>query len=209
MEYQRARTREQIEERRLDILAACDRLFEEGGYESINIKAISEMTTIKRSSIYTYYKTKDEMILDSLCLELLKWQEELCVWSEEETALDRTEFSRQFTKLLLTKDKMLQYYCLLYTVLEKNCSVEKLVEFKRKATPVMETLVRRLMHFFSHYSVEQAALAAEEMIAFIQGAYPASHLTKRQMDALEKSGTGYQPPDFEQLCEAGIRSLLA
>lgn len=50
MDFVRARTQQQIEQRQADIIAACDTLFEQGGYDQVNIKAISEMTTIDYSS---------------------------------------------------------------------------------------------------------------------------------------------------------------
>ena len=61
MNFLRARTKEQIEQRQLDIMQACETLFEKGGYDYVNMMAISEMTSITRSAIYTYYKTKDEI----------------------------------------------------------------------------------------------------------------------------------------------------
>ncbi len=208
MDFQRARTKEQIEERQWDIIKACDYLFDEGGYEKVNIKSISEMTTLTRSSIYTYYKTKDEIILDLLSYELVEWKEELLEWCEKTAPLDRYEFSRQFVDNLIGKDKMLQHYCLLYSLLERNCRLEKLVEFKSKAIPVAGALVHVIMKNFKEYSIEQAAMIVEQMIALIIGLYPVSHVTERQREAIELSETGYQTPDFMSVCKNGILKIL-
>ena len=145
MDFMRARTKEQIEHRQADIISACDTLFDQGGYDYVNIKAISEMTTITRSSIYTYYKTKDEIILDLLCQELTAWQEELLIWAQKTAPLDRAVFCKDFTSILLKNDKMLKHFCLLYTFLEINCRLEKLISFKQNVVPVMGSLVQVLM----------------------------------------------------------------
>lgn len=208
MDFVRARTQQQIEQRQADIIAACDTLFEQGGYDQVNIKAISEMTTITRSSIYTYYKTRDEIILDLLRTELLSWQDELLQWGQKTAPLSRTAFCKDFTALLLKKDKMLQHYCLLYTFLEVNCRTEKLVRFKQSAVPVMGTLVWLLRMNFPDYTVEQASLITEEIISYILGLYPSTHLTAKQQEALTLSNTGYHTGDFAALCERGIAAFL-
>ncbi|MGN0485093.1 MAG: TetR family transcriptional regulator [Lachnospiraceae bacterium] len=208
MDFQRARTKEQIEERQWEIIKACDFLFDEGGYEKVNIKAISEITTLTRSSIYTYYKTKDEIILDLLGYELAEWGDELLVWAQMTAPLERVEFSRQFTENIRKKEKMLQHYCLLYSLLEKNCRLEKLVEFKQKAIPVAGGLVEILMTNFPKYSKKEAAEIVEQMIALIIGLYPASHITDKQKEAIARSNTGYRPPDFLSVCQKGIAALL-
>ena len=208
MDFLRARTKEQIEERQWDIIKACDYLFDEGGYEKVNIKSISEMTTLTRSSIYTYYKTKDEIILDLLSYELAEWKDELIEWCQKTAPLDRLEFSRQFVENLSEKEKMLQHYCLLYSLLEKNCRLEKLVEFKCKAIPVAGTLVQIVMTNFTEYSTEQAGMIVEQMIALVIGLYPVSHVSPKQREAIELSMTGYQTPDFKSVCTKGIETLL-
>ncbi len=208
MDFVRARTQQQIEQRQADIIAACDTLFEQGGYDQVNIKAISEMTTITRSSIYTYYKTKDEIILDLLRTELLSWQDELLLWGQETAPLSRAAFCKDFTSILLKKDKMLQHYCLLYTFLETNCRIEKLVSFKQSVVPVMGTLVQILMMSFPDYTIEQASLITEEIVSYILGLYPSTHLTAKQQEALVLSNTGYHTGNFATLCEIGVAAFL-
>lgn len=208
MDFIRARTKDQIEQRQLDILKACDILFEEGGYEKVNIKAVAEMTTITRSSIYTYYKTKDEMMMDLLSMELCEWKEELMTWCEKTAPLQPKEFSCQFTEILLHHEKLLQHYCLLYTLLEKNCRLEKMVAFKKRVIPVQEALVQIFMTNIPTLSVETAVCVVEQMIAYIIGLYPASHLTRKQEQAIALSETGYRPPEFRKLCEKGIEAFL-
>lgn len=209
MDFQRARTKQQIEERQWDIMKACDILFDEGGYEKVNIKLISEITTLTRSSIYNYYKTKDEIILDLLGYELVEWKEELLEWCQKTSPLSSTEFSRQFVQNVVQKDKLLQHYCILYSLLEKNCRLEKLVEFKQKAVPVAGALVQILIQNFPVYSQERAAELAEQIIALVIGLYPVSHVTDKQQEAIALSGTGYKTPDFVSVCQKGIEALIS
>ena len=92
MDFLRARTKEQIDQRRFDIIQACETLFNEGGYDFVNLKAISEMTAISRSSIYTYYKTKDEIMLDILILKLNDWKNDLLIWTQKKLLYQKKPF---------------------------------------------------------------------------------------------------------------------
>lgn len=207
MDFLRARTQQQIEQRQLDIINACDTLFEQGGYDNVNMKAISEMTAITRSSIYTYYKTKDEIILDLLYKELLLWKDVLLAWAQK-APLSKADFCKEFTEILVKNEKMLKHYCLLYSFLEINCRLDKLVIFKQNAIPVVATLVQVIKLNFPTYSIENASLIAEEIMAYILGIYPTTHLTAKQKEALALSGTNYHAPDFITMCENGVFSLL-
>lgn len=208
MDFLRARTKEQIEQRQLDIMKACDTLFDQGGYESVNIKAIAEMTTINRSSIYTYYKTREEILLDLLMEELLEWKENLEMWAKKHLPLSREQFSKQFTKTLKDRDKMLSLYCLLYNVLERNCRIEHLVEFKKRAVPVAEMVVECLITNYPNCDKKEAFYTAHEIISYVLGLYPSSHLTQKQKEAVSLSATGYMEPDFLVLCQRGIYCFL-
>ncbi|MBE5960971.1 MAG: TetR/AcrR family transcriptional regulator [Lachnospiraceae bacterium] len=208
MDFVRARTEAQMQARQLDIMQACNSLFEQGGYDAVNIKAISEMTSITRPSFYTYYKTKDEVLLDLLKTELLFWKEELLEMIETISELSSEQFAETFTHMLAAKDKMLHLYSLLFTSLEQNCRIEKLVDFKRSIMPTMMVFTEFLLKCMPWLTEDQAALLNTELITYVLGLYPMSHLTKKQLDAVELSSTGYHSPEFEPLCKLGTVAFI-
>lgn len=209
MDFLRARTKEQIDQRRFDIIQACAKLFDEGGYDFVNLKSISEMTAISRPSIYTYYKTKDEIMLDILIMKLTEWKNDLLIWTQKKAPLSKETFCREFTDILSKHDSMLNYYSLLYTMLERNCRLEKLIDFKQQVIPLLETFVQVILTHFPNYSVQQAAFLAEEILAYILGIYPTTHLTDKQQEALIQSNMNYHAPDFKTLCESGLLAFFS
>ena len=82
------------------------------------------------------------------------------------------------------------------------------MEFKQKAVPVAGTLVQILMKNFPNYSQAEATVIVEQIIALLIGLYPVSHITDKQKEAIELSGTGYIAPDFLSVCQKGIAALL-
>jgi AcrR family transcriptional regulator len=93
MDFIRARTEEQIASRQAEIINACDVLYSRYGYEGVHFKAISEITSFKRSTIYSYYKTKDEVLLDLLKREMRDWAAALREKFDKTKTMTKQEFS--------------------------------------------------------------------------------------------------------------------
>ncbi|BCN31075.1 TetR family transcriptional regulator [Anaeromicropila herbilytica] len=208
MDFVRARTQEQIISRQDEIINACDQLFSQYGYEGVHFKAISEITSFTRPTIYNYYKTKDEVLLDLLIREMLKWATSL----EEEVSkishMSKDEYSTLLTDLLISHEKMLQLFSILYTVLENNSGIEKLVEFKKKVVKVMGAVSESVDKYFQSSTDTSRAEFVSAFFAYILGLYPMSHLTDKQRDAIKLSGINYVAPDFRTMCYRGILLLL-
>ena len=209
MDFLRARTKEQIDQRRFDIIQACETLFNEGGYDFVNLKAISEMTAISRSSIYTYYKTKDEIMLDILILKLNDWKNDLLIWTQKKAPLSKEAFCREFTDILSKHECMLNYYSLLYMMLERNCRLEMLIHFKQQVIPLLEAFVQIILTHFPNYSAQHATFLIEQILAYVLGIYSTTHLTDKQQEALIKSNMNYHAPNFNALCEAGLLAFFS
>ena len=47
--------------RREEIIDACEKLYKEVGFKSVNIKLIGENISCSRTSIYNYFETKEEI----------------------------------------------------------------------------------------------------------------------------------------------------
>ena len=58
------RTEEQKEERKTEIINACEKIYKEKGFYGVTIKEISTETSFTRPAIYTYFETKDELPLN-------------------------------------------------------------------------------------------------------------------------------------------------
>ena len=69
----RARSTAEIEERRNEILQSARELLAEEEYEEITLGTIAQRISISRPSVYTYYKTKEEVIVDLMIREYQLW----------------------------------------------------------------------------------------------------------------------------------------
>lgn len=69
-----------LQERREEIIAACARLYETMSFKDITIKEIGKATSFTRTSIYNYFRTKEEIFLALMQREYEAWTADLNAW---------------------------------------------------------------------------------------------------------------------------------
>ena len=68
---------ELTDQRKNEIVSACEKLYQRKGFKDITIKDISVETTFSRPSIYNYFETKEEIFLALLTREYEEWASDL------------------------------------------------------------------------------------------------------------------------------------
>lgn len=208
MEFRRARTNLQIEERRKEIIQAVSNILENGDIDDVNFKAISEMTSIARPTIYKYYKTKEEILLDILSDDIKVWTNIVEDFTNNNQTLSKEAFSEALALAFDRSPRMLKFLSLLSTVFEQNCSLEKLVEFKKEMMQEMSSLYRSMSKYFPEASHQELEMTLVTIMSFISGLYPMTHNSEKQIEAMRLAD--YKPisTDFYTICYNGIYLLL-
>lgn len=183
-------------------------MYDEEGYEGVNFKRISETTTIKRSTIYNYYATKEEILIDILASEMNAWKDELLQKTLKPKVLSPGQFAMELTENLIDHTRLLKLYSILFTLLETNCRLEKLIEFKITAISTSEAFCRYVAACNPHMKEERVIIVANQIMCYVLGLYPMSNLTDIQQQALEEVGAAYQSPEFRSLCITGIEAFI-
>lgn len=209
MSFQRARTEEQIAGRQEEIINACDAIYQSKGFESVNFKVISEMTSIARPSIYNYYQTKEEIFLDLLKREYLSWCNTLKSKFDFTDTMTKEEYCLFLTATLQSREKLLNLLSIHYTSIEKNCSLGKLEEFKQDIQPVFQIFREGLDKFFLDASDENKSYFQFLFFSLLNGLYPMTHLTEKQTKAMKKAVPDYTAPKFEEMFYKGILLLAS
>lgn len=207
-EYLRARSEEQINDRQTEIMNACRTLFDRTGYDGVSIKAISEITSISRPSIYTYYKTKDEILLDILSGDLHSWITDVGKMIRDKSPSSKEEFCSLFVDILMNYSRMIQLSELLFNIIEKNASLEKIIVFKKTFALGLQSLAKSFSTVFPEFTNEKLLQLIQQIIALVLGSYSMCNLTDKEKEAIKLSGTGYVIPDYRKMCCDGILSAL-
>ncbi len=210
MKFQRARNQKQIDQRKKEITAACKQIYIAEGYDSITMEKISQFTSMSRSSIYNYYTTKEEIILELLAECCLEFEDILKKIFDSRNNMTKEEFCELFATELNKQSLFLSLNTVHFITLtlDKNCSQEMLDEFKIKIKPLFDTIHNGVKKFFPNVSDEQKHEFIFFIFAMVNGIYPMTHLTEKQHKALAKAIPDYKTPDFYKIFKKGMLALM-
>lgn len=200
MFFQRARTKEQFNDRQKEIMAACDKLYLQNGFDNVNFKAISEITSLTRPSIYNYYKTKEEIFLAILQAEYLDWYQELKDHFSKTTSMSKHEYCMVLATTLFNHEKLLQLLSIHLTAIEQNCRLEKLVEFKQACAYVFEIIIDSINNYFPATPEDKKIIFYSSFFTFLLGIYPITHFSEKQQMAINETNLAkLKAPTFKTL----------
>jgi AcrR family transcriptional regulator len=209
MEFQRARTEEQVASRQEEIIAVCDAIYCEKGYEAVHFKAVSKMTTISRPTIYNYYKTKEEIFLDIIKRDFVQWTGELKTHFEITPKMTKKEICFFLTDSLVKHQKYFELFAVYIQPIEMNSSLEKLTSFKKAMQPFSNVFLEGLDKYFPNSKAEEKRKFLFNFQAAVHGVFPLTHLSKKQIEAMKKINPEYKAPDFSQKCFDILSLLIA
>ncbi len=197
MEFKRARNKEQFEQRKTDIINSAISIYEEFGIDEVTFSKISEKTKFTRPTIYSYFKTKEEILLRLTVIYLERFV--LCLEEnlQGDGGKDREYVAQALTSSFREVGEFTHLYTVLFSMIEKNVSVEALAEFKRDVVEYQNVLVSVFKTIYPKSSDEEIRNFILFCLCFASGLCPMTEENEIQRQAIELSGTGYVTPDFE------------
>lgn len=203
-DFQRARTEEQVADRRREILEAAADLYVSQGYDAVTFKAIGARTSITRPSLYNYYRSREEVLLDLLRQDYADWYADLQQAFAGAPAGGRPEFCRRLTDTLVRHQLMLQLLSINLRAIESESRPEMLVGFKRICLEAMGYLGGILAQWFPAAGAAAREGFFDSFSVLLLGIYPHTHHTERQLSAMREVGFTVSQ-DFAGVC---YRTLL-
>lgn len=207
MKFERARTNQQINTRKIEIIEACVALYDQSGFDGVNLKAISDRTSIGRSTIYTYYKTKEEIFLDVIIEDAKSWSKNLEINFQQSDEITKENFAKLLTQSFIEHKRFVKLFTMLYSTIEKNCSLEKLTEFKKNFAVCLTSFIGIIDEYFKGIPSEKKLDILIAISSYVNGLYPMIDLNEKQKQAIKDSGFMLYRTNFEDLCYKGILAL--
>ena len=209
MEFKRARNDEQIANRQEEIINACYSLYSNGKYDDITFGKISEMTSISRPSIYNYYITREEILLDVLEKEYFKWYENLKKNFDENIRLNKKDLCNLLTNSFDEFDIFLRLLSIQYSIIEKNCSFEKLTQFKMNTQEIFKLLESTVGKTFPRSSLESRSTFVLMIFSAIGNFYEMCNPNETSLKAMKIANREYKLPNFKELYTRYIETLIS
>ena len=196
------------DERKDEIINACEELYQTKSFKEITLKDISEKTTFSRPSIYNYFQTKEEIFLALLKREyerLLKDLEDIYVKNDK---LEKQEFAKQIALSIEKREQLLKLLSMNLYDMEENSRMEQLVDFKKSYGETLKSIKKLLDKFFKNMKEEEKEKFIFSFFPLMYGIYPYTCVTDKQKEAMQKAGVPFKFFSIYEMAYEGIIKLL-
>ncbi len=186
MGFQRARTDEQRNERRRQILDAAAAMLTEMPVAGLTLTALSKRVCLAKANVLRYFESREAVLLELLEAEIADWiaglqrEEPSCGGSAGERV---TWLAELITSSLSSRPVLCELISAQSTVLEHNISTETAIRHKRAARGYLETVVRFTTRQLPELGDEGAATLMETVLLTTIAAWPASRPPQAVRDA--------------------------
>lgn len=193
--YLRARSPEQIDERKNAILKAMDTLYMEKELSCIFLKDVAALAGLSRTAIYSYYSRKEEILLDSLYNHFILLDDELTALCERN--IDANHLRFEIAKALEKNVIILKIMSTNLEDIERSTTLENLIVLKKELRRFQESLQRLLLKHFPKAEKETLKYVMYCFITMLYGYYPVTNPMAIQKEAMAKTRTTIETTLFD------------
>ena len=142
-EFIRARSDEQKEQRLSEIKQAARELFQESSYHEITLAAIAERLGWSRAALYKYVTTKEDIFLELCSDAMASYQNDLLTAYPAGSSFSPVVLAEVWCEQVVSHRDYFRYGDLLMTIIETNCTLERLAAFKARYYAGQDELAAR------------------------------------------------------------------
>ena len=213
----RAHSEKEIEARRAEILSAAEKLIMTHDWSSLTLAQIAVKTSISRTSIYNYYRTKEEVFWDLLLREYKDWHTEL----ERRFSFARGNINLQYDNPPLTRSEFCQ--SLVDSFWERECFLRLVYlsseipfepcgeEFSRRYWQEMQSLYGWLFSLlkkqFPRADENEISLFLAQFVRYMVTIHGLLHISNEQLDLMKGLGMFKTVADTKSVCYDGLMLL--
>ena len=201
-------TPELTEARREEIINACEKLYRVMSFKDITMGDIGDATSFTRTSIYNYFRTKEEIFLALLKREYELWTASLRETAERTDGMTKDEFAGMLAHSLEERAQLLKLLSMNHYDMEAGSRPERLAEFKVAYGGAMRTVSDCLDRFFPDMDAAQKRDFIYTFFPFMFGIYPYTYVTEKQRAAMEEAGVNYVFMSIYEIVYNCVRKLL-
>lgn len=198
MDFKRARSGDQIQTRIDEIVSAASDIYNAEGYEGLTFSKISEHTKFTRPNIYKYFANKDEILLLIMSKDYRLFVADLLNSFKFNKVYTLHEIAEIWTDAIEKHQRLLELNALLTISIERNVSLEALVEFKRERRETQLPLVNLVSQLFPNKSNENIVDFIRSQFVFAFGLHSITKRSSLSQEANELAGIGNKIPKFRQ-----------
>ena len=198
---------ELVNSRKEEILNAAEELYKSKNFKDITLNDIAELTTFKRTSIYNYFETKEEIFLTLNKRQYEAWVNDIENIIQNNNVLSKEDIAKNIAHSL-EKRKDLLRLMMNHFDMEENSRLEILTEFKIAFGNSMKTLNRLLEKFCPQMQENDRTNFIYSLFPFIYGIYPYTTVSDKQKEAMNKAQVGFIYHSIYEITYNSVKMLL-
>ena len=196
------------DERKDEIINACEELYQTKSFKEITLKDISEKTTFSRPSIYNYFQTKEEIFLALFKREYDRWIKDLEDIYAKNEKLKKKDFAKEIAKSIEKREQLLKLLSMNLYDMEANSRMEQLVDFKKSYGESIKSIKKCLDKFFKHMKEEEKEKFIFSFFPLMYGIYPYTRATDKQKEAMESAEVPFKFFSIYEMVYESITKLI-
>lgn len=196
------------EDKKEEIIKACEELYKDTSFKDITIKGIGEQGKFSRTSIYYYFQTKEEIFLALFTKEYEKWIKELKELYSKNEELTKEDFAKYLAHTIEKRKNLLRLLSMNMYDMEENSRIEELIKFKTAYGKSVEMVRKCIDKFFKEMTEEEKDKFIFSFFPFMYGIYPYAEVTKKQKLAMEKAKVPFKFQSIYEITYNGLLKLL-
>ena len=197
-----------ISERKEEIVKAIETLYKIKNFKDITLKEIADLTTFKRTSIYNYFQTKEEIFLTLHKIEYERWIEDLENVINSNVSMTKDDIAKNIAHTLERREQLLKLMSMNHFEMEANSRLEILTEFKVAYGNSIKTIKKIIEKFCPDMKESEINDFIYALFPFIYGIYPYVAVDEKQKEAMKIANTGFIYHSIYELSYNAIRKLL-
>ena len=194
--------------RKEEIINACEQLYQTMSFKEITLKEISGVTSFTRTSIYNYFRTKEEIFLALFKREYDRWNEQLEKIYVDNQKLTKKQLAEKVAASLAEREQLLKLLSMNNYDMEANSRPELLESFKASYGESMNHLRKLLAKFCPKKTEEEIEHFIYIFFPFMFGIYPYTSVTDKQKKAMKKAKVDYAYQSVFEITNTCLLMLL-
>lgn len=190
------------------IVDACEALYQSRTFSEITFAEIGNASGFTRTSIYTYFHTKEEIFLALLQREYEKWIADIDSIGSPKGKLTAKQLAKQLSVSLGKRVQLLKLLSMNLYAIEENSRLENLVEFKKTykaAIGALENCLKKLKPELTEAGIEAFIY---QFLPFMFGLYPYAFPSVKQKNAMKKAGMTIKKCTVSGLAYSAVLNIL-
>ena len=173
--------------RKEEIINACEQLYQTMSFKDITLKEIGNVTSFTRTSIYNYFRTKEEIFLALYEREYDRWNKELQSILNENEKLTKEELAEKIAISISNRQQLLKLLSMNNYDMEENSRPELLTSFKVAYGTSLKIMKQLLEKFCPEKSGQDIQRFIYQFFPFMFGIYPYTSVTDKQKNAMKNA----------------------